>query len=934
MESEPLTITRTPGATADVTVDIGTLPSLPTNHQGYELVKSTDLPLYVLPEVRTLIGSRTQQVQDAIIAAMPGVNSASDVTEAHLAAITILNLQSKSITSLKSGDFEGLTSLEEMRLNSNQLTSLPEDVFSGLTLLTVLTLYGNQLTTLPPGIFNGLSSLATLRFGLNQLTTLPADLFDGLTSLTDLRMIGNQFSELPDGIFVGLTGLTTLSLESNAVDPLHLPVSLEKVGDGQFKAVAPTGAPFDIVVSIRVRNGEISGGATSLTIPAGSVESEVLTVTRAPGPSGAVSVWIGFFQNLPAQHTGYRLVKNTREFRALEIFEDISEQVWSGTVTAGTWLNDFGTAYIRGYGFSRHHNAGSVSNSTFTYRGTTYTIHGISMSRIGNNRPHRFSLVINPRFPECDEQLLELNGYRLSTPGGTNLGSWYLWRGEWAWAWPVGHTMTWKITLHPTVPDAPTVTATNEGNQVMLSWETPCDGGIDITGHEYRQRIGSGTLGPWIPIPNSAAGEANAISYTVLNVSNPLESTFEVRAVNELGVSLPSAETIPVSAGFVPVSERTPQVRDAIVAAVPGVNSAADVTETHLAAITSLNLRGKGITELKTGDFSGLTSLTNLNLRHNNITSLPSGIFDKLTTLTELNLDGNNLTSLPSGVFENNIALSELYLHSNEFTSFPRGIFDQLTTLTTLDCSFNDLANLRSGVFDNNTALTTLELDDNALTSLPSGIFDNLTSLTNLELSDNTLTTLPSGIFDNLTSLTNLYLSDTSISNISELDGLTSLTLLTLYNNSISDISALEDLTSLTFLRLDNTSISDISALEDLTALTRLFLSGNSISDYGPLRRLIAAIEADGRSLNLDITIPHLLAGRTPQVRDAIVRAVPGINSANDVTEAHLAAITSLRLSRFTNIRTLKAGDFDGLTALTTLDLSEKPVIYATRGDL
>ena len=36
-----------------------------------------------------------------------------------------------------------------------------------------------------------------------------------------------------------------------------------------------------------------------------------------------------------------------------------------------------------------------------------------------------------------------------------------------------------------------------------------------------------------------------------------------------------------------PVSDRTPQVRDAIVAAVPGVNSAADVTEAHLAGIYS-----------------------------------------------------------------------------------------------------------------------------------------------------------------------------------------------------------------------------------------------------------------------------------------------------------------------------------------------------------
>ena len=56
-------------------------------------------------------------------------------------------------------------------------------------------------------------------------------------------------------------------------------------------------------------------------------------------------------------------------------------------------------------------------------------------------------------------------------------------------------------------------------------------------------------------------------------------------------------------------------------------------------------------------------------------------------------------------------------------------------------------------------------------------------------------------------------------------------------------------------------------------------------------------------------------------MRDAIVRAVPGINSADDVTAAHLASITELDLG-YRQITTLQDGDFDGLTALTKLWLS------------
>ena len=99
-------------------------------------------------------------------------------------------------------------------------------------------------------------------------------------------------------------------------------------------------------------------------------------------------------------------------------------------------------------------------------------------------------------------------------------------------------------------------------------------------------------------------------------------------------------------AEIAPVSDRTSQVRDAIVAAVPGVNSADEVTETHLAAITSLNLRSTGIAELKSGDFSGMTGLTSLNLYGNQLSSLPDGIFDGLTALTTLRLGGNTVNPL------------------------------------------------------------------------------------------------------------------------------------------------------------------------------------------------------------------------------------------------------------------------------------------------
>ena len=48
LESDVLTIARTAGTTAKVTVDIVSFPARPTSHNGYAFVRSSDLPLQVI----------------------------------------------------------------------------------------------------------------------------------------------------------------------------------------------------------------------------------------------------------------------------------------------------------------------------------------------------------------------------------------------------------------------------------------------------------------------------------------------------------------------------------------------------------------------------------------------------------------------------------------------------------------------------------------------------------------------------------------------------------------------------------------------------------------------------------------------------------------------------------------------------------------------
>ena len=230
-----------------------------------------------------------------------------------------------------------------------------------------------------------------------------------------------------------------------------------------------------------------------------------------------------------------------------------------------------------------------------------------------------------------------------------------------------------------------------------------------------------------------------------------------------------ASTSVGITVVITPVCDRTPAVRDAIVAAVPGVTDCADVTETHLAAIEELDLSNESITALKAGDFDGLTALSDLSLERNQISTLPADVFDELTALTRLELHENQISTLPADVFDELTALTRLELHENQISTLPADVFDELTALTRLELHENQISTLPADVFDELTALTHLGLEYNQISTLPAGVFDQLTALTALEvlsLNSNQMSTLPVGVFEGLTALTRLNLAANQISTL------------------------------------------------------------------------------------------------------------------------------------------------------------------------
>ena len=715
---------------------------------------------------------RTEQVRDAIVSAV-GVSSCAEVTEAHLAEITVLSLAGRDIRTLKTGDFASLSALESLYLNNSPLTELPSDIFTGLAALRTLNLNNNNLAALPAGVFADLTALEHMQMRRNNLAALSAGAFAGLTTLRVLYLNDNNLAALPDGVFNGLILLETLYLDSNSL--MELPPD------------AFTGLAALKVLGLR---------DNSLTV-----------------------LPVGIF-------SGTRALVDLR----------------------------------------LHGNPGSEGFLPIANAGADQTV-------------------------------------------------------------DAGQIATLAATASDTDP---------WGDNVRYAWAQIDNGGDLVTLKDAH------TARPSFVMPAAATA---------------LEFELTVTGLGGAGYADTDSVTVLYPSAVVLVCYRTEQVRDAIVAAVDGVSNCANVTEAHLAGITSLNVENRGIMALKAGDFSGFAALEDLYMERNSLSVLPEEIFAGLAALNSLDLGGNGLTALPEGVFSGLTALQLLFLNNNSLTALPPTIFDGLRELGSLSVHDNLLTTLTVGVFSDLAALDTLLLNGNRLVELPPGIFNGLSALHGLHLYDNSLTALPAGLFSDLRELELLNLSGNSLTALPTglFSDLRALRILFLQGNpgsedflpiadagagqvveagqivtltaTASDTDPWGDNVRYAWAQIDNGG--DLVTLKDAHTARPSFVmpAGATALEFElTVTGLGGAGYADTDSVTvLDPSVVVPVCDRTEQVRDAIVAAVDGVSNCANVTEADLAGITQLFLM-YESIGALQVGDFSGLAALETLDLSDNPL--------
>ena len=141
------------------------------------------------------ICSRTPAVRDRILTLLRHRHSykgdCSGVTDDDLAQLTSLDVDESSLTSLRSGDFAGLTALTYLSLMDNRLATLPRGVFGGLAALEELRISDNDLVSPLDGVFVDLPALEKLTVYGNNLTGFPFYDLETLPSLTGFHHAGN-----------------------------------------------------------------------------------------------------------------------------------------------------------------------------------------------------------------------------------------------------------------------------------------------------------------------------------------------------------------------------------------------------------------------------------------------------------------------------------------------------------------------------------------------------------------------------------------------------------------------------------------------------------------------------------------------------------------------------------------------------------------------
>ena len=449
----------------------------------------------------------------------------------------------------------------------------------------------------------------------NLIRVLDGAFFSDLGSLQTLNVANNLVTSPPDDTFNALTALTSLDLSSNRI------TSLPEIIFARLGKLA----------SLNVSNNQLTSVPTlfegSSALTALDLSGNQLTSLPENFFNG-----VGILSSLNLLQSGLRppllpiQLSFVRNRSALNATSPATVQVRS-PVAATETLNV------------------SVSNGTIV--GSSADTVAVALNTdFMVNRLGQVSAKLTGTFGRSPDEVENAqNGYRLIAPE--------------------------SLTIFPNTNTPPTGFATIIGlNQVDQQLAANTAGITDPDGPATNAEITFSYQ--WQRSTDEVFTNTDNIGTGATYLLTDADIGRYIRVIVSFTDALGSPETSiarladPVVAAGVGICGRTPAVYNAIVTAVSASNCLA-VTPALLAGVTTLTLSNNAVTELKVGDFSGLSGLETLDLSGNDSLSvLPTGIFAGLSSLETLNLSGNEaLRALAENLFDGLDSLQTLDLSGN-----------------------------------------------------------------------------------------------------------------------------------------------------------------------------------------------------------------------------------------------------------------------------
>ena len=298
---------------------------------------------------------------------------------------------------------------------------------------------------------------------------------------------------------------------------MELTVTVEKVGTDQVRAKVLAGAPFAVNIPVTLANGTLTGSVMALSVAAGEVYSEPVTMTRTAGTTAAATVDVDLTTQptLPTDNSGYIFKKATVNLPAT-ILPDATNAAPAFTSSATFNPAENQTAV----------DTVEAQDSDTTDDITGYALNGgadQALFSINNSGVLTFNDA--PNYEDPQDANTD-NAYVVVVQATSGTG---------ARVKTMDQTITVTVMDEdepPAAPDAPTVSATpGSTTSLNVSWTAPANTGkLAITSYDLRYRVGTGS---WTDGPQDETGTTAAIS--------PLEADTEhqvqVRASNDEGDS-------------------------------------------------------------------------------------------------------------------------------------------------------------------------------------------------------------------------------------------------------------------------------------------------------------------------------------------------------------------------------------------------------------